>query len=194
MIVMCTHGRGGVGRLIFGSVAQQVVAHGSTPLLLIKPEAATAPFKFENMLVPVDPDSEHDESLAIAQELADDFGAALLLLSVTPTTATLSGEQAAARTFMPATAQAFLDIREENTRAHLQGHVDAFRAQGLMAVAGVLRGDPAGAILSAAEELRVDLIVLATHRKAGLEAFWARSVAPTVVQRAKTPVLLTPLA
>ena len=39
LIVMCTHGRSGVRELLFGSIAQQVVAQGTTPLLLIKPEA-----------------------------------------------------------------------------------------------------------------------------------------------------------
>jgi nucleotide-binding universal stress UspA family protein len=194
LIVMCTHGGGSVGRLIYGSVAQQVVSQGNAPLLLVKPGDAAASFNVANILVPVDPESGHDESLAAAEELAGDFKAALLLLSVTPTAATLPSEQAAARTFMPATAQAFLDIQEENTRAHLQGHVDAFRAKGLKAVAGVLRGDPAAAILSAADDLQADLIVLATHRKAGLGAFWARSVAPTVAQRSKIPILLIPLA
>jgi nucleotide-binding universal stress UspA family protein len=194
LIVMCTHGGGTVGRLIFGSVAQQVVAQGSTPLLIIKPDSGSDAFKLEKILVPLDPSSAHDDSLPIAQEIASNSKAQLLLLSVTPSQRTLQGGQAAAGTFMPATAQAFLDLHEENTRAHLQSHVNALRAEGLEAAAGVLRGDPAAAISSAAEDLRVDLIILTTHRRAGLGAFWARSVAPSVAQRVRVPILLIPLA
>ena len=37
------------------------------------------------------------------------------------------------------------------------------------------------------------MMILSTHRKAGLGAFWARSVAPKVAQKTKTPLLLIPL-
>lgn len=36
MIVMMTHGRGAAGRVIFGSMADRVVRHGSTPTLLVR--------------------------------------------------------------------------------------------------------------------------------------------------------------
>ncbi|HEY7269383.1 MAG TPA: universal stress protein [Dehalococcoidia bacterium] len=36
MIVMCTHGRGGLGRLVFGSVADAVLKSSTIPILLIR--------------------------------------------------------------------------------------------------------------------------------------------------------------
>ncbi len=40
VVAMSTHGRSGVGRLVFGSVAERVVRSGSTPVLLVRaPEA-----------------------------------------------------------------------------------------------------------------------------------------------------------
>lgn len=36
LIVMMTHGRGAAGRVIFGSMADRVVRHGSTPTLLVR--------------------------------------------------------------------------------------------------------------------------------------------------------------
>lgn len=39
MVAMATHGRGGVGRLLLGSVAQQVLHRARVPLLLIRPES-----------------------------------------------------------------------------------------------------------------------------------------------------------
>lgn len=192
LIVMCTHGRGGVHRLLYGSVAQQVVAQGKAPLLLIKPDSP--PFGLRRVLVPLDPDSHHDEALTYAESIGRAFPAAADLLSVIPTWTTLPPEQAAAGNFLPATAQAYLDLREDNSLQHLHGHVEELGLVGLMATARVARGDPAAAILRAADELQSDLILLSTHRKSGLGAFWARSVAPTVAQRAKTPILLIPLA
>jgi nucleotide-binding universal stress UspA family protein len=192
LIVTSTHGRSGVRDVLFGSIAQKVVAQGTIPLLLIKPGGSG--FKLDKMLVPLDPDSGHDDSLPFAEFLARSFHAEIHLLSVIPTFSTLTGEQAAASSLMPATTQAFLDIREENARKHLQEHIDALHKEGLKASAEIARGDPAPSILKTAEQTGADLIILSTHGKAGVRAFWARSVAPTVAQRTKTPLLLIPLA
>ena len=40
LIVMSTHGRSGVGRWLFGSVADKVVHHSEKPVLLVRPPAA----------------------------------------------------------------------------------------------------------------------------------------------------------
>ena len=40
-IVMSTHGRSGLGRFVFGSVAEKVVRHSSVPVLLIRAKDAT---------------------------------------------------------------------------------------------------------------------------------------------------------
>jgi nucleotide-binding universal stress UspA family protein len=40
LIVMSTHGRSGVGRLILGSVAESVLRGTRTPILLLRPEGA----------------------------------------------------------------------------------------------------------------------------------------------------------
>ena len=39
MVVMSTHGRSGLGRWVFGNVAEKVLRHGETPLLLIHARA-----------------------------------------------------------------------------------------------------------------------------------------------------------
>ena len=40
LVVMCTHGRGGLGRLLYGSVADAVLRHGATPVLLARPKSS----------------------------------------------------------------------------------------------------------------------------------------------------------
>jgi len=86
LIVMCSHGQGGVRDLLYGNIAQQIIALGSAPLLLVKP--GSGPFKLERMLVPLDPDSLHDVSLPVAEELARLFQAELCLISVVPSIGT----------------------------------------------------------------------------------------------------------
>jgi len=191
LIVTCTHGSSGVRDALFGSIAQQIVTQGGIPLLLIRP--GSPPFQLSKILVPLDPDSKHDDAFPLAESLADSFHAEMHLLSVVPTFSTLVGEQAATSSLMPATTQAMLDLREENARNHLQEHVKALNAKGIRAIAEVARGDPAAAIMKTAKASHDDLIILSTHRKSGIDAFWARSVAPKVAQRTKTPLLLIPL-
>jgi nucleotide-binding universal stress UspA family protein len=193
LIVMCTHGKTGVRGLLFGSIAQQVVSHGTTPLLLVRPTEKGQTFQLKRVFVPLDSESIHDDGLPLSEELARSFNAELYLLSVVPTFGTLTGEQAATSSMLPATTAALLDIKEENAREHLQEHLDVLHSAGLRAAAEVARGDPASEIVKSAEKAGADLIVLSTHRKAGIGAFWARSVAPNVANHSTLPLLLIPL-
>jgi len=194
LIVMCTHGKSGVRELLFGSIAQQVVAHGTTPLLLIKPEVdSSKTFRLDKILVPLDSGPVHDASLPVTQELAHAYKSEIYLLTVIPTFSTVTGETAAASSLLPATTSAMLDINVENAEADLQDHLDELKRAGFKVMAEVARGDPATEIVNLSEKLNADLVVLTTHRKAGAAAFWARSVAPDVTRRARVPILLIPL-
>jgi nucleotide-binding universal stress UspA family protein len=194
LIVMCAHGQGGFRDMIFGSIAQQVLAGGQTPLLLLRPKSAKShPFTLRRLLVPLDSESIHDESLHYALELAKVYSAELYLLTVIPTYRTLTGKEAAVSSMLPATSSAFLDIQEETAKEHLQGHLDEFLAAGYNVNAEIGRGDPAEVIVATAARVQADLILLSTHRKAGMNAFWARSVAPNVVKKTHIPLLLVPM-
>ena len=60
-------------------------------------------------------------------------------------------------------------------------------------MADVYRGDPVATIVSAAEQKNIDLIVLATHGKTGMDAFWSGSVTPNVASNTFVPLLLVPV-
>ena len=191
LIVICTHGRSGVHDLLYGNIAQQVVAMGTIPILVIKSKIPS--FELKKILLPLDPDLMHDNSLGMAESLAKIFKAELHLLSIIPTLSTLGDEQAAAGNIMPVTTQAYLDLKVENAKKDLQTHMDELHQGRLKAIAEVARGDPASVIVKATETSAADLIILSTHRRKGMGAFWARSVAPKVAQKTKTPLLLIPL-
>lgn len=194
LIVMCTHGRSGVRELLYGSIAQQVVAQGMTPLWLIKPQVdASAFFELDKILVPLDSGPVHDASLPVTQELARAYKSDIHLLTVIPTFSTVAGEAAAASSLLPATTSALLDIKVDNASEDLQAHLDELKQAGFPVTAEVARGDPATEIVNLSERFNADLIVLTTHRKAGAAAFWARSVAPNVARRTRIPILLIPL-
>jgi nucleotide-binding universal stress UspA family protein len=194
LIVLCSHGRSGMRDLVSSSIAQQVVAESTIPVLLIKPqESGPAPFDVRKILVPLDNESVHDASLPYAEELARAYSAELDLVCVIPTPGTLSGEKAAAGSMLPATARLYLDMREENARQHFQEHLEDFKRKKIQATAKIARGDPAAVITKTADEVEADVIVFGTHGKAGLEAFWTGSVAANVARRTAIPLLLIPL-
>lgn len=65
--------------------------------------------------------------------------------------------------------------------------------EGFEASAHVLRGDPASVIVAAAVLAKIDLIVLGTHGKTGMDAFWSGSVAHRICSQSRIPLLLIPV-
>jgi len=193
LIVMCTHGESGVFDLL-GSIAQQIVGQQKTPILLVQPgdSPLSAPVKLQKFLVALDGDPEHEQGLKTAGELAKYTHASLHLLTVIPTLGTLSGERAAAGRLLPGATSAMLDMTEEFTVDYLEEQATTLRTQGIQARTTIRRGDPVQQILADSQD--EDLIVLGTHGKAGIDAFWAGSVAPKIVNQTRLPVLLVPAA
>jgi nucleotide-binding universal stress UspA family protein len=94
---------------------------------------------------------------------------------------------------LPSTTSAYLDIAEEEASDYLQGKINSLKAKGLDCGAEILRGDIASEIVAAAQRLKSDMIILGTHGKAGLSAFWAGSVAPKIVSKTRLPILMVPV-
>jgi len=193
LIVLTSHGNSGVRDLIFGSIAQQVAAVGGIPVLLIKPTDLASSFTLHRILVPLDNESIHDTILPLAEQLAKACGAQLDLLCVIPTPGTDSGPHAAAGTMLPMTAAAYLDIAEEIAQEHFQAHLDELQKAEIPATAEIARGDPATVIARTAEHINADLILFGTHGRAGLDAFWNRSVTAAVARKSQIPLLLVPV-
>ena len=194
LIIMCAHGRSGFRDMLFGRIAQQVVAKVSTPLLLLQPMTShQKPFNLRRILLPLESESVHDDSLPITKILAKAYGSELSLLCVIPTFSTLRGDEAAASTILPATTSALLDIKAEHAKEHLQEHLNELISEGFRGSAEIARGDPTQTIVNIAEHGKADLIVFSTHRRTGIDAFWARSVTPNVARRTRIPMLLIPM-
>jgi nucleotide-binding universal stress UspA family protein len=59
--------------------------------------------------------------------------------------------------------------------------------------AEVQRGAPADVIVKTADRAQADLIVLSTHGRSQMDAFWSGSVTPKVAGRTHVPLLLVPV-
>jgi len=191
LIVMCAHGSSGLHEFMVGNIAQQVIAHGKTPLLLLRPdECGDAPV-INRILVALDGISEHEKGLPLVARLAAAFSASLHLVQVVPTLGTLNFNQAAAGRLLPGTTTVMLEIAESEAQQHLAEHVAEWQATGLQVHAEVRRGDPVPQVVAAAQDS--DLIVIGTHGKAGMKAFWSGSVASKIITQTHLPILLIPV-
>ena len=191
LIVLAAHGGGRLRDVLVGNIAQQVISRGNTPVLFVRPQMENVPaFACRKILVPLDSTSIHEPALPVASDIARACGASLHLITVVPTTGTLSAERAGTGLLLPTTMTAVLDLAERGAVEYLQKTTDRLVKDGLSATGAVVRGDTAPAILENAERAKADLIVLATHGRASIDAFWSGSVTPKVLSRAEVPVLL----
>jgi nucleotide-binding universal stress UspA family protein len=212
LIVMRTHGRSGVGNLLFGNIAQRIIGGGTTPVLLMPPRAPSAKegehkFSCRRLLVPLDGNPAHEQALTVASDLAAACQSEMHLVFVVPTRRSLPGSDAAVGLLLPHASRAVLEIARKEAQAYLSRHVQCQLARqedglarlgeeapGRSVTSEVCRGDAAKAISRAAQRARADLIVMATHRREAMDAFWSGSVAPRVASDAKRPILLVPIA
>jgi nucleotide-binding universal stress UspA family protein len=194
LVVMSTHGTGGARRLLFGTIAQQVIAMGKTPVLLARPDRQPLPGgDWKTIVAPIDGDPAHEKALPLAAELARAFSCRLHLLMVTPRPAELSGSERAAGTFLPGATRVKLEMESAGASDYVAARRDELDASGVRTTCEASRGDPARAIVRTARRLPADLVVMGTHGRAGTEAFYEGSVAAHVVARSRSPLLLVPL-
>jgi nucleotide-binding universal stress UspA family protein len=195
LIVMCTHGRGGLQIRLFGSIPQHVLALGTTPVLLVHPakEEPAAKFTCQKLLVPIDGNPDHEQGIAVAASLAQACRAHVYLVMVVPTLRTLEGERAATATLLPGATSAVLDLNERGAAQYLQTQAASLESSGLDVSAEVRRGDPTTLIVQAARQEKVNLIVVGTHGKSGMDAFWSNSLTPKIAGSTHLPLLLVPV-
>jgi nucleotide-binding universal stress UspA family protein len=186
LIVMSTHGRSGLGRMVYGSVTDQVLRRATVPVLLVpsiveRPWPTDAPL---SLLVPLDGSELAEEALTAAEVLAEAFDTRLTLLYVVESpTHPLYGEGYA---YVPYEE----DVELAGARQYLEGHVDRLRERGRQAEAKVMVGQAASAIPVAAREGGANAIVMATHGRGGLARLMLGSVATSTLRQSTVPLLL----
>jgi nucleotide-binding universal stress UspA family protein len=192
LVVLSTHGKSGLRGFLFGRIALRALQRGTTPVLLMNPttSAAAPPFTCRTILVPLDGTPAHEPALPVASTLARAWKASLHLEIVVPTARTLSGHEAATGVLMPLATRAILDMAERGAHEYVERLAQTLRAEGISASSHVSRGEPAASLVEAAEKVGADLVVMASHAKGAMDAFWSGSLTPKVVERLQRPILL----
>lgn len=192
LIVMTTHGRGGLSRFWLGSVADALVRLSPAPLLLLRaPEGVSAAgrqLEVRRILVPLDGSARSEAIIAHALGLGRVLGAELTLLRVV-----VPAVLGAAAPFTTPT-----DFDPERTRrdeVEAQGYLDALAQRlarnGVVVQTQVVVTDQvAPAILEECQRGQSDLIAISTAGQSGLRRLLIGSVADKVLRRADVPLLL----
>jgi nucleotide-binding universal stress UspA family protein len=194
LVVMSTHGRGGIRRAWLGSVADHLIRHLEIPVLLVRPrEGEAAPahaLRGGQILVPLDGSPLAEDALHWAVTLARAWDAEITLLQV------VRPVMHSADPVLPlALPSAFDEGLTTMCRTHAQDYIDGIvqelHEQGIRATGVAALGwYAADSILEVATPERVAAIVLATHGRGGLRRLALGSVADKVVRGADVPVLV----
>jgi nucleotide-binding universal stress UspA family protein len=189
LVVMSTHGRGGFGRWLYGSVADLTLRETTVPVLLVPaacdrdwPAAGTP-----RILVPLDGSELAKEALGVAAGLAETLSAELHLLQVVePIEYLYAGLYGGPAVYFPDSAEAEL----KQADAYLEALAAPLRAGGQTVVVHTAIGSAAATIAELARAQAIDLVAMATHGRGGLARLVLGSVATGVLQRAHLPLLL----
>ncbi len=181
LIVVGTHGRTGISRVLLGSVAELVVRHAPCPVLTVRPQNEPAPFA--HVLCPVDLSRPARAAMDLAAELAQVGGAGITLLHVLELPVPFGGK-------LP--APGFHRDLDARSAALLDQWTTELKAKVTVPVTQLTRiGRPGAQVLELLEEDRsVDLVVMSSHGHTGLARMLLGSVAEKVVRHARCPVLV----
>ena len=135
---------------------------------------------FERILVPTDFSDISQRALEYAKVIAKTGNSELLLVHVNPPVDFITSPEAA-----------WIDVSEVQSlqEEQLEQNGAALRSEGFRAHAISLTGPLYEELLSAVKQHKVDLIVLGTHGKKGLERLMLGSDAEAVLRHAGCPVL-----
>lgn len=194
MVVMTTHGRGGLARAWLGSVADSLIRSAAVPVLLIRPgdEPGDAPRWADplEVVVTVDGSAFAEAALAVATRLGALFDARITLVRIVPypyDAGAMGG--GVVMDYGDLLAAAESEGREYLTAlsARLEGSVPRVDTELLVSPS------PATSILEIAERRAAHVIVVASHARKGLSRLVLGSMTDKLVRGAERSVLVVPV-
>ncbi|MDX1740098.1 MAG: universal stress protein [Rhodothermales bacterium] len=187
LLVVGTHGRRGIRRLLLGSVARAVVASADTPVLIARDVGrGRDDLPYKRVMVPVDLSPNSVRGLSAGRQLAALFQAQLDVVHVLE------------RYVFPVslskikTARDLVPDIESKVRSSIQGHLEKLEGPYVPYTIHVREGDPASCIIDMAQESACDLIVMTRRGLSASERFVVGSVTQKVSQAAHCSVYVEP--
>jgi nucleotide-binding universal stress UspA family protein len=178
LVVMSTHGREGLARKLFGSVAESVVRDGRTPVLCVREPEHGVALPFRRILVPTDLSPGSRRPFRLAALIARAFKSTVVALHVGRVgEGRLADVTAAVESALPSEAALREFLRPEFDADTVTARVE-------------LGSTAAERIVQVAKEEKADLIVMSTHGHDSLRDRVLGSQTEHVVRAAPCPVLV----
>jgi nucleotide-binding universal stress UspA family protein len=141
----------------------------------------------QRFLVPLDFSADANQALAYAIALASTLGARVTLLHVMQSPPWGGSDMDVT---VPHAYSRFIQHLEAEVAHRMQACLERVTAGGLEGEMAVVHGVPFQEILDTAKKQQVDLIIMGTHGRTGLQHVLMGSVAEKVVRLAPCPVLV----
>lgn len=193
LVVMGTHGRKGLDRLMLGNIADKIVRHASCPVMTVREEVPWSTEEedvhFQDILAPVDFSDHSRKALLGAKDFANQYEARLhhLFVAEKRTVPVFSD------TGIPGVGVVEMDPEiVENAKAALRQLDERIGGPTVDSRYHVREGDVAQDIIDFTETNGVDLIVMSTRGLTGLDRFLLGSTTERVIRAAPCPVLTIP--
>lgn len=177
LVIMGTHGRAGVSRLLLGSVTESVIRRSDRPVLTVPKDAPVAGDGYDDLLVATDGSGDANHAVQTAIDVGTTFDATIHGLYVIDIAFTRN--QLIEESLERAAAETLSDLETTVTEA------------GLECVTEVRSGNPHEEIGEVATEHDVDLVVLGSHGKGAIERTFLGSVSERTIRTIDRPILVT---
>ncbi len=141
---------------------------------------------FQRILVPLDGSLRAERAIPVAARLARASHSSILLVRVIDVFLDCSWQMAG----VPPDLINALGVARMNADAYLKEMAEVDAVRGLDVTTKVIEGKPADAILSVAQSMQADLIVMSSHGHTGLKRWVLGSVAQVIERQSPIPVLL----
>lgn len=195
LVVLTSHGYGGVQRFWLGSTTDQLLRRSTVPLLVVRPwdeaeglEPGGIPF--EHVAVTLDGSDLAEQAVTAAEALGTSFGARYTLVQTVP------ASREVGRLFGASTFQLTPGSEEERRQAgeeYLEAVAQRMRERGRTVETRVMAADrPEEGIRRYAVEERPHVLALATHGRSGFSRTVLGSVADKILRVSARPVLVVP--
>ena len=188
LIVMSSHGRSGISRWVYGSIAEKVLRHAPCATIIQHAKADVPMFTSQPVLVTLDGSELAERVLDSACDIALATNSELVLLRVTGMT------QLAIDSVDPLVMKQDLDKLEEREHVEAKEYLERVHEKlapcGLSIKTEVLGGPVAETILKYAEDHNADLIAMSSHGRSGVGRWFYGSVAEKVLRGAHSAMLI----
>lgn len=189
LVVMTTHGRGGLGRLWLGSIADELVRQVTVPVLLLRHGAHPEGAAFHRIVIGLDGTEQSERSLGPALGLGGIAAGAhyTLVRVIQPATPMVTP----VGLYPPPEGESIEDLAEAAGN-YLEEVADWLREGGVTVDTRVLVGHAAEEIVTFASKDHSQLVVVGTRAARGMDRLLQGSVADLVMRSAGQPVLIVP--